>query len=232
MITNTLYPETQPYAEQMLAVSDLHSIHVEECGNPQGKPVIMIHGGPGGGINPAMRRLHDPELYRIILFDQRGCGKSTPYAELRENTTWDLVADMERIRNHFGIDKWQVFGGSWGSTLALAYAQTHPAHVSELILRGIFMIRRFEIEWFYSNGASIIYPDRFEAYQEHIPEAERGDMIAAYYKRQIVGTLGRFRAFPPAGSGAGRGFCRRSFRHRVCTHRMPLFPEQGLLRNG
>jgi proline iminopeptidase len=170
MITNTLYPENQPYLEQMLQVSELHTIHIEECGNPDGKPVIMVHGGPGGGINPTMRRLHDPERYRIILFDQRGCGKSTPHAELNENTTWDLVADMERIREHLGVDKWQVFGGSWGSTLGLAYAQTHPDRVSALILRGIFMIRRFEIEWFYSNGASIIYPDRFEAYQEHIPE--------------------------------------------------------------
>lgn len=183
MITNILYPELQPSSEHMLQVSELHTIHVEECGNPNGKPVIMIHGGPGGGINPTMRRLHDPEKYRIILFDQRGCGKSTPHAELNENTTWDLVADIEKIREHYNIDKWQVFGGSWGSTLGLAYAQTHPDRVSELILRGIFMLRRFEIEWFYSNGASIIYPDRFEAYQAHIPEDERDDMIAAYYKR-------------------------------------------------
>jgi proline iminopeptidase len=130
-----------------------------------------------------MRRLHDPERYRIILFDQRGCGRSTPHAELRENTTWDLVADMEHIRAHLGIDKWQVFGGSWGSTLGLAYAQTHPERVSEAVLRGIFMLRRFEIDWMYTNGASIIFPDHFEAYQDHIPEAERGDMIAAYYKR-------------------------------------------------
>src|SRR5262245_28227863 len=180
MITNILYPELQASSEHMLQVSELHTIHVEECGNPNGKPVIMIHGGPGGGINPTMRRLHDPEKYRIILFDQRGCGKSTPHAELSENTTWDLVSDMEKIRDHFNIDKWQVFGGSWGSTLGLAYAQTHPDRVSELILRGIFMLRRFEIEWFYSNGASIIYPDRFEAYQAHIPEDERDDMIAAY----------------------------------------------------
>ncbi|PWL19205.1 prolyl aminopeptidase [Falsochrobactrum shanghaiense] len=183
MTRNTLYPETQPFKEEMLQVSALHHIYVEQCGNPDGKPVIMIHGGPGGGITPAMRRLHDPELYRIILFDQRGCGRSTPHAELRENTTWDLVADIEHIRAHLGIDKWQVFGGSWGSTLGLAYAQTHPERVAELVLRGIFMIRRFEVDWMYSNGASIIFPDHFEAYQEHIPEDERGDMIAAYYKR-------------------------------------------------
>lgn len=183
MTRNMLYPEISPYKEEMLPVSDLHTIHVEQCGNPHGKPVILIHGGPGGGINPTMRRLHDPERYRIILFDQRGCGKSMPYAELEENTTWDLVADMEKIRLHLGIDKWQVFGGSWGSTLGLAYAQTHPERVSELVLRGIFMIRRFEIDWMYSNGASIVFPDKFEPYQAHIPEAERGDMIAAYYRR-------------------------------------------------
>ena len=245
MITHTLYPETQPYTGADAQVSELHTIHVEECGNPDGKPVIMIHGGPGGGINPTMRRLHDPELYRIILFDQRGCGKSTPHAELNENTTWDLVADMERIRNHLGVDKWQVFGGSWGSTLALAYAQTHPEHVTELILRGIFLIRRFEIDWFYTNGASIIYPDRFEAYQEHIPEDERGDMIAAYYKRltdpdeavrlaaaKLWAALGRLGTFIAAGSGTRRSFCLGPFCHRFRPYRMPLFPEQGLLRYG
>ena len=183
MTRNTLYPEIQPFKEEMLQVSSLHRIHVEQCGNPDGKPVIMIHGGPGGGITPTMRRLHDPEKYRIILFDQRGCGRSTPHAELRENTTWDLVADMEHIRAHLGVDKWQVFGGSWGSTLGLAYAETHPERVSEIILRGIFMVRRFEVDWMYSNGASIIFPDHFEAYQDHIPEEERDDMIAAYYKR-------------------------------------------------
>jgi proline iminopeptidase len=179
----TLYPEIEPYRSEMLAVSDIHTIYVEECGNPEGKPVIMVHGGPGGGSNPSMRRYHDPKTYRIILFDQRGCGRSTPHAELKENTTWDLVADMERIRDKLGIERWQVFGGSWGSTLSLTYAQTHPERVNELVLRGIFMIRRFEIEWFYVHGASNVFPDRFEAYQAHIPEAERGDMIAAYYRR-------------------------------------------------
>lgn len=179
----SLYPEPQPYRAEMLQVSDLHHIYLEECGNPEGKPVIMLHGGPGGGITPTMRCLHDPNIYRIILFDQRGCGRSTPHAELRENTTWDLVADIERIRLHLNINKWQVFGGSWGSTLGLTYAQTHPERVSELILRGIFLMRRFEIDWLYSNGANIIYPDRFADYQNHIPEAERGDMVAAYYRR-------------------------------------------------
>ena len=183
MLRNDFYPEIMPFKHEMLQVSPLHKIYVEQCGNPNGKPVIMIHGGPGGGITDAMRRLHDPEHYRIILFDQRGCGQSTPHAELRENDTWALVSDMEQIRQHLRIEKWQVFGGSWGSTLGLAYAQTHPEFVSELILRGIFMGRKFEIDWTYYNGASIIFPDKFEAFENLIPAEERHDMISAYYKR-------------------------------------------------
>ncbi len=183
MTRNTLYPEIEPFKEEMLQVSPLHRIHVEQCGNPDGKPVIMIHGGPGGGITPAMRRLHDPERYRIILFDQRGCGRSTPHAELRENTTWDLVADMEHIRAHLGIDKWQVFGGSWGSTLALAYAQKYPQQVSELVLRGIYTVTQAELRWYYQYGVSEMFPEKWARFQAPIPEAERGDMIAAYYKR-------------------------------------------------
>lgn len=183
MSRNDFYPETAPYKHEMLQVSELHKIYVEQCGNPDGKPVIMIHGGPGGGITDAMRRLHDPEHYRIILFDQRGCGQSTPHAELQENDTWALVADMEKIRKHLAIDKWQVFGGSWGSTLGLAYAQTHPEHVSELILRGIFLGRKFDIDWTYNNGASIIFPDCYEPFQNFIPADEQHDMISAYYKR-------------------------------------------------
>jgi proline iminopeptidase len=143
----------------------------------------VLHGGPGGGSMPYLRRLHDPSAYRIILFDQRGCGKSTPYAELRENTTWDLVADMERLREHLGIERWQVFGGSWGSTLALAYAQTHPDRVSGLILRGIFTLRRSELLWFYQEGCNWLYPDAWEAYLAPIPPDERHDMMAAYHKR-------------------------------------------------
>jgi len=183
MPRHSLYPSVQPYNSGNLKVSDLHEIYFEECGNPDGKPALMIHGGPGGGSNPTMRRYHDPGLYRIILLDQRGCGRSTPHAELEENTTWDLVADMERVRKHLGIERWQLLGGSWGSTLALAYAQTHPGAVSELILRGIFTLRRSELEWFYQEGCSWIYPDAFEAYLAPIPEGERHDMIAAYYKR-------------------------------------------------
>ncbi len=178
-----LYPPIMPYRTGQLKVSDLHEIYFEECGNPDGKPVLIVHGGPGGGSNATMRRYHDPEKYRIILFDQRGCGRSTPHAALNENTTWDLVGDMERLREHFDINRWQLLGGSWGSTLSLAYAQTHPDRVSELILRGIFTLRRSELEWFYQEGCSWIYPDAFEAYQAVIPLEERGDMIAAFYKR-------------------------------------------------
>ena len=180
---HTLFPEIEPHRSGRLKVSDLHEIHWEECGNPKGKPVVCLHGGPGGGATPAMRRLHDPSVYRIVLFDQRGCGRSTPHAELAENTTWDLVADIARLREHLGIARWQVYGGSWGSTLALAYAETHPDRVSEMVLRGIFMLRRKELEWFYQEGASLIFPDLFEPYRDFIPEAERGDLIAAYHRR-------------------------------------------------
>jgi len=178
-----LYPEIAPYNKGRLKVSDIHEIYFEECGNPEGAPVLMVHGGPGGGSNPTMRRFHDPAQYRIILLDQRGCGHSTPHAELEQNTTWDLVVDMERLREHLGLERWQLLGGSWGSTLSLAYAQTHPERVSQLILRGIFTLRRRELEWFYQEGCSWIHPDAFEAYLAPIPEQERGDMMSAYYKR-------------------------------------------------
>ena len=177
------YPELQPNSRGRLRVSELHQIYYEECGNPRGKPVVVLHGGPGGGISPFLRRLHDPKRYRIILFDQRGCGQSTPNAELRENTTWHLVADMETLRIHLGIEAWQVLGGSWGSTLALAYAQAHRERVDELILRGIFTVRRREIKWFYQEGASALFPDAWESYLAPIPPDERHDLVAAYYKR-------------------------------------------------
>jgi proline iminopeptidase len=167
----------------MLPVSPIHSIHYEQSGNPTGKPVVFLHGGPGGGSLADYRRYFDPASYRIVLFDQRGSGKSTPHANLEENTTWHLVDDIEKIREHLGIDRWQVFGGSWGSTLALAYAQTHPDRVSELLLRGIFLCRPKEIQWFYQEGASWLFPDVWEQYVSVIPEAERGDMVSAYYKR-------------------------------------------------
>lgn len=178
-----LFPPIEPYREGSLSVSKLHTIHYEECGNPKGKPVVFLHGGPGGGVDPVHRRYFDPKRWRIVLFDQRGCGRSRPFAELRENTTWDLVADIERLRLHLGIDRWVVFGGSWGSTLALAYAETHPDRVKALTLRGIFMLRRSELLWFYQDGASQIFPDAWESYLAPIPVRERGDMMQAYYKR-------------------------------------------------
>ena len=179
----SLYPEIEPFNSGTLAVSPLHTLYYEESGNPNGKPVVFLHGGPGGGTNPKCRRFFDPGIYRIVLFDQRGCGKSTPHAELTDNTTWDLVADIERIRKHLSIDRWQVFGGSWGSTLALAYAQTHPDKVTELVLRGIFLLRRSELEWFYQQGCNALYADAWETYRDAIPEVERADMMSAYYRR-------------------------------------------------
>jgi proline iminopeptidase len=179
----TLYPDLEPYATGMLAVDARHTLYYEQCGNPQGKPVVLLHGGPGAGCSAKMRRFHDPAKYRIVLFDQRGSGRSTPHADLVDNTTWDLVADIERLRTKLGIDRWQVFGGSWGSTLALAYAETHPDRVTELVLRGIFMLRRWELEWFYQEGASRLFPDAWEPYLQAIPEAEHDDLIAAYHRR-------------------------------------------------
>jgi proline iminopeptidase len=179
----SLYPDIQPFDSGTLSVSPLHTLYYEQSGNPNGKPVVFLHGGPGGGTNPKCRRFFDPAIYRIVLFDQRGCGKSTPHAELTDNTTWDLVADIERIRTHLSIDRWQVFGGSWGSTLALAYAQTHPDKVTELVLRGIFLLRRSELEWFYQQGCNALYADAWETYRDAIPEVERADMMSAYYRR-------------------------------------------------
>lgn len=178
-----LYPPIQPYLQSTLSVSTLHTLYYEEAGNPDGKPVVFLHGGPGGGLISLYRQFFDPARWRIILFDQRGCGKSTPHAELTDNTTWDLVADIERLRSHLSIPKWTVFGGSWGSTLALAYAQTHPDKCSGLILRGIFMLRPKEIQWFYQSGASYIFPDAWEGYLAPIPPEEQGDLVTAYYKR-------------------------------------------------
>lgn len=178
-----LFPEIEPFRTWFLDTGDGHSIYVEESGNPNGKPVIFLHGGPGGGTNPGQRQLFDPDAYHIILFDQRGCGKSTPHASVENNTTWHLVADIERIREELGIDRWQVFGGSWGSTLALAYAETHPNRVTELVLRGIFMLRPYELTWFYQQGASNIFPDVWESYLAPIPVEERGDLMSAYHRR-------------------------------------------------
>lgn len=177
------YPEIEPFNTGFLKVSDLHSIYFEEAGNPQGKPVVFVHGGPGGGVDPSMRRFFDPKVWRVVLFDQRGCGKSQPFSELKDNTTWDLVNDMEKLRTSLKIESWTVFGGSWGSTLALSYAIKHSDKVKELILRGIFLLRKKEIRWFYQEGASYIFPDAWAKYLEPIPANERGDLVNAFYKR-------------------------------------------------
>ena len=179
----TLYPEIEPHDHGMLKVSGGHQVYYEVSGNPAGKPVVFVHGGPGGGSRPVYRRLFDPGAWRIVLFDQRGCGRSTPHAALDDNTTWDLVADMERLRAHLGVERWMVFGGSWGSTLGLAYAESHPERVGELVLRGIFMLRPKELLWFYQSGACMLYPDAWEGFVAPIPEAERDDLMAAYHRR-------------------------------------------------
>ena len=179
----TLYPAIAPYRTGFLRVSDVHELYFEECGNPKGKPALFIHGGPGAGCGERARSFFDPDAYRIVLFDQRGCGRSRPHASLEDNTTWHLVSDIERLREHLGIERWLVFGGSWGSTLALAYSQAHPERVSELVLRGIFMLSQFELRWFYQEGASALFPDRWEQYLSAIPKRERGDLIAAFYSR-------------------------------------------------
>ena len=179
---NQLYPKIKPFNEFYLKVSSLHTIFIEESGNPQGKPVIFLHGGPGGGIESIYRQYFDPNIWRIIIFDQRGCGKSKPHAELKNNTTWDLVEDIEKIRHTLNIESWVIFGGSWGSTLSLAYSITYPEHCKALILRGIFLLRKIEIDWFYQSGCSYIYPDEWENYIAPIPEDERNNLIKAYYK--------------------------------------------------
>ena len=178
-----LYPKIQPYNKFKLKVSTLHNIYVEESGNPSGQPIIFLHGGPGGGIEPIYRQYFNPDKWRIIMFDQRGCGKSTPHAELEENTTWDLVGDIEKIRQKLTIDKWVIFGGSWGSTLSLAYAIKHAHRCSELILRGIFLLRKKELHWFYQEGCNFLFPDIWENYVAPIDLNERNDFIKAYYKR-------------------------------------------------
>jgi len=178
-----LYPPIEPFHSGFLQVSDLHTLYYEQVGNPAGRKAVFLHGGPGGGLEPDYRRYFDTVRWHVVLFDQRGSGKSTPHAELRENTTWDLVADIEQLRERLGIDRWVVFGGSWGSTLALAYAQTHPDRCLGLVLRGIFLMRRRELLWFYQEGASALFPEAWDEYLKPIPEVERGDMMSAYYRR-------------------------------------------------
>jgi proline iminopeptidase len=178
-----LYPEIEPFNDGHLAVGDEHQIYYEECGNPDGQPVVFVHGGPGAGCEERSRRFFDPDHYRIVLFDQRGCGRSRPHASLEANTTWHLCADMERLREHLNIEDWLVFGGSWGSSLSLAYAQHHPQQVTGLILRGIFLCRELEIRWFYQQGANAFFPDAWETYVAAIPESERDDLLRAYHRR-------------------------------------------------
>ncbi|WOI55977.1 prolyl aminopeptidase [Palleronia sp. LCG004] len=182
-----LYPRIDPFDQRMMAVGDGHSVYVEQCGNPDGIPVVVLHGGPGGGCSPSMRRYFDPEIYRIVLFDQRGCGRSRPHASVEDNTTWHLVADIERIRDALEIGKWMVFGGSWGATLALIYAQTHPEAVRHIILRGVFLMTEAELEWFYAGGAGRFWPDVWSRFVDPVPEEERGDLIAAYHRRLFSG---------------------------------------------
>ncbi len=181
----TLYPEIEPHHSFRLRVDAIHELHVEECGRADGVPVVFLHGGPGAGVSPYHRRFFDPARYRIVLFDQRGAGRSTPHADLRDNTTGHLVEDIERLREHLGFESWTVFGGSWGSTLAIAYAITHPERVDALVLRGVFLLTQRELKWFYQDGASMLFPDAWARFQAPIPEAERGDMISAYHKRLI-----------------------------------------------
>lgn len=179
----SLYPEIEPHASGLLRVDDLHEIYWEVSGNPDGKPVVFLHGGPGGGTEPKHRRFFDPKRYRIVLLDQRGCGKSRPHASLQNNTTWHLVDDIEKLREHLDIERWQVFGGSWGSTLALAYAQTHPDRVTELVLRGIFTFSQDEMDWFYRDGTRMLFPDAYADFLAAIPPEEQDDIIAAYHRR-------------------------------------------------
>lgn len=184
-----LYPPIDPFDQQMVDVGGGHKIYAEQCGNPEGEPVVVLHGGPGGGCSPAMRRYFDPEHYRIILFDQRGCGRSRPHASVTNNTTWDLVADIEQLRELFEIDAWTVFGGSWGATLSLIYAQTHPERVQHLVLRGVFLATQTELDWFYGGGAGRFWPDVWHKFLAPIPEAEHGDLIGAYNRRLFSGDL-------------------------------------------
>ncbi|EEB86159.1 prolyl aminopeptidase [Roseobacter sp. GAI101] len=184
-----LYPPVDPFDQRMMDVGDGHTVYFEQCGNPKGIPVIVLHGGPGGGCSPSMRRYFDPEKYHVILFDQRGCGRSKPFASVTNNTTWDLVADIERIREALGISQWIAFGGSWGATLALIYAQTHPDRVRNIVLRGVFMMTQTELDWFYGGGAGRFWPDLWARFTDLIPQQEHGDLIAAYHRRLFSGDM-------------------------------------------
>lgn len=214
----TLYPEIDPHASGLLRVDDVHEVYWEVSGNPAGKPVVFLHGGPGGGTEPKHRRFFDPKKYRIVLLDQRGCGKSRPHASLTDNTTWHIVEDIEALREHLEIERWQVFGGSWGSTLALAYAQKHPERVTELVLRGIFTFAKDEMDWFYRDGTRMLFPDAYAEFLAAIPPEEHGDIVAAYHKR-LTGDD------PKARAAAARAWS--LWECRVAT----LMPDPDLVRH-
>ena len=184
-----LYPPIDPFDQRMLDVGDGHTVYVEQCGNPDGVPVVVLHGGPGGGCSPAMRRYFDPKIYRVVLFDQRGCGRSRPHASVTDNTTWHLVRDIELIRETLGISDWVVFGGSWGATLSLVYAQAHPERVTHIVLRGVFLMTQRELDWFYQGGAGQFWPEAWARFCDPIPVEERDDMIAAYHRRLFSGDM-------------------------------------------
>jgi proline iminopeptidase len=196
-----LYPPVDPFDQQMLDTGDGHSIYVEQCGNPDGIPVVVLHGGPGGGCSPAMRRYFDPSVYRIVLFDQRGCGRSRPHASVINNTTWHLVSDIEMIRAALGINRWVVFGGSWGATLSLIYAQAHPDNTAALVLRGVFLMTQPELDWFYGGGAGRFWPDLWAKFTDLIPKNENDDFIAAYHRRLFSGDLAMETKFARAWAG-------------------------------
>ncbi|MEM8787734.1 MAG: prolyl aminopeptidase [Pseudomonadota bacterium] len=197
----SLYPPREPFRQRMMEMPGGHRVYVEECGNRSGRPVIVLHGGPGGGCSPGMRRFFDPVYYRTVLFDQRGCGRSTPHASVENNTTWDLVEDIERIRKALDIERWVVFGGSWGATLALIYAQTHPHRVEALVLRGVFTMTQAELDWFYGGGAGLFWPDQWKAFSHMVPAAERADLITAYHSRLFSGDEAEQTRFARAWAG-------------------------------
>ena len=244
-----LYPALVPFDQRMIEVSGGHRIYVEQCGNPKGLPVVVLHGGPGGGCSPAMRRFFDPAVYRVVLFDQRGCGRSKPSASVENNTTWDLVADIEQIRETFGIDAWLVFGGSWGATLSLVYAQAHPDRCKALILRGVFLATEPELQWFYGGGAGRFWPDQWAKFTSMIPKDEQGDLIAAYHKRLFSGNEDEERRFgqvwatwesalavlePGENRGGSPSNYARTFsrlENHYFTHRAFLSEDQAILRN-
>ncbi|WP_102223980.1 prolyl aminopeptidase [Acidimangrovimonas sediminis] len=237
-----LYPAIEPFDQRMLDVGDGHTVYVEQSGNPRGVPVVVVHGGPGGGSSPAMRRYFDPAHYRVVLFDQRGCGRSRPHASVEANTTWHLVADMERIREALGIKRWMVFGGSWGATLSLIYAITHPERTAALILRGVFLMMQRELGWFYGGGAGAFWPDLWTRFASAIPEDERDDLITAYHRRLFSGDYAEETRFARLWAGwenalatiehdAGRGEGPSEYAHAFARLENHYFTHGGFLEH-